>query len=209
MTRGRFITVEGIEGAGKSSCLETIGRRLAAAGKQVVQTREPGGTALGEEIRAILLAHREEGMSGDSELLLVFAARAEHIASKIQPALEAGRWVVCDRFTDATFAYQGGGRGLAPERIRSIRDWVQGDLDPDLTLLLDLPVSVGLERAGGRSAPDRFESEAEAFFARVRAAYLDMAAAEPERFRVVDASREMGEVQDGILQLIDHFIAGS
>jgi dTMP kinase len=209
MSRGRFITVEGIEGAGKTSCLEAIRERLESAGKQVVQTREPGGTALGEEIRALLLAHREEGMSPDAELLLMFAARAEHIAGKIRPALAAGRWVLCDRFTDATFAYQGGGRGLDAGRIRQVRDWVQGELDPDLTLLLDLPVSVGLQRAEGRSEPDRFEREAASFFTRVRTAYLDLAAAEPERFRLIDASRPPEEVHSRIIRVIDTFIAES
>jgi dTMP kinase len=205
--RGCFITVEGVEGAGKSTCLGQIRARLEAAGKEVVCTREPGGTPLGEEIRGLLLAHREDGMSADAELLLMFAARAEHLARLIRPALDAGRWVLCDRFTDATVAYQGGGRGIPSERIAAIREWVHDGLEPDLTLVLDLPVELGLRRAGGRSEPDRFEREADAFFRRVRAAYLDLARAEPERIRVVDASLALEEVQMRIARVIDGFLA--
>ena len=145
---GRFITLEGGEGVGKSSNLEFIRRHLEAAGKAVIVTREPGGTPLGEQVRGLLLDHRHNGMSADAELLLMFAARAEHLAQVIRPALAAGRWVLCDRFTDATYAYQGGGRGIATERIAVLETWVQGDLRPDLTLLLDAPVAVGMARAG-------------------------------------------------------------
>jgi dTMP kinase len=205
--RGRFITVEGVEGAGKSTCVSFIRSRLEAAGRRVLPTREPGGTPLGEEIRALLLAHRDDGMSDDAELLLVFAARAEHIARCIQPALEAGRWVLSDRFTDATFAYQGGGRGIARERIGAIRDWVQGDLAPDLTLVLDLPARMGLQRAGRRSSPDRFERETERFFERVRTAYRKIADEEPARVRLIDASLPLEEVHAQIARTIEAFLA--
>jgi len=205
---GKFITVEGIEGAGKSSNLSFIQRLLEAAGKQVVFTREPGGTPLGEEVRDLLLGHKHTGMADDSELLLMFGARAEHLASVISPALESGKWVLCDRFTDASYAYQGGGRGIAWDRIRVLEQWVQGGLRPDLTLLLDLPVDMGLERAEQRSEPDRFEREAEAFFGRVRDAYLQIAADEPERVRLVDASLPLPQVQAQITIALEHLLDG-
>ncbi len=205
---GKFITVEGIEGAGKSSNLSFIQRLLEAAGKQVVFTREPGGTSLGEEVRDLLLGHKHTGMADDTELLLMFGARAEHLASVISPALESGNWVLCDRFTDASYAYQGGGRGIAWDRIRVLEQWVQGGLRPDLTLLLDLPVDVGLERAGKRSEPDRFEREAEAFFGRVRDAYLRIAADEPERVRLVDASLPLPQVQAQIATALGRLLGG-
>lgn len=187
MTRGRFITLEGIEGAGKSTQLPAVAAALEARGLQVLITREPGGPPVAERIRTVLLDPDCQGMADDTELLLMFAARAEHLARRIRPALESGTWVVCDRFTDATYAYQGGGRGLDPTRIAVLEDLVQGGLRPDLTLLFDLPVTLGLARAGRRSAPDRFETEAEHFFDRVRAAYLERARAEPGRVRVIDA----------------------
>jgi len=204
--RGRFITVEGGEGAGKSSNLTFIHQLLEQAGRTVIFTREPGGTPLGEEVRDLLLGHRHQGMSQDTELLLMFGARAEHIARKIRPALVAGSWVLCDRFTDASYAYQGGGRGIDWQRIRTLEAWVQGDLRPDLTLLLDLPVSQGLQRAGQRSQPDRFESEEEAFFKRVREAYLQIAEREPVRVKVVDASLPLPAVQEQIAALIQAFL---
>jgi len=203
---GRFITVEGVEGAGKTSNIAFIRQRLLAAGQDPVVTREPGGTPLGEEIRSLLLAHREDGMFADAELLLMFAARAEHVQRKIRPALEAGRWVLCDRFTDATFAYQGGGRGIPSARIRTIRDWVQGPLEPDLTIILDVPAALGLQRAGTRSRPDRFEREALAFFERVRAVYRKIAASEPGRVRLIDASGAPLCVQARIAQVIDRLL---
>lgn len=203
---GRFITVEGGEGAGKSTNLAFIQQLLEAAGKNVVFTREPGGTPLGEEIRELLLGHKHDGMADDTELLLMFAARAEHLARKIKPALAAGSWVLCDRFTDATYAYQGGGRGIAQEHIAVLEQWVQGALRPDLTLLLDLPVETGLERAGKRSAPDRFESQASQFFNAVRQGYLDIAAAEPGRVKLVDASKSLTEVQAQIEAVIGAFL---
>lgn len=204
--RGRFITVEGIEGAGKSTNLALIQQLLERAGKKILFTREPGGTPLGEEVRELLLGHKHDGMADDAELLLMFGVRAEHLAQKIRPALEAGSWVLCDRFTDATYAYQGGGRKIEASRIRALEDWVQGDLRPDLTLLLDLPVATGLERAGKRSAPDRFESQASRFFDDVRQCYLDIAAAEPGRVKVIDASRPLAEVQAQIEAVVADFL---
>jgi dTMP kinase len=209
MKSGRFITVEGIEGAGKSTNLDFVQGLLEQAGKTVVRTREPGGTSLGEEVRALLLAHRQEGMDETAELLLMFGARAEHIARRIRPAVERGDWVLCDRFTDATYAYQGGGRGLSRDRIRQLESLVQSNLRPHLTLLLDLPVAAGLERAGSRSAPDRFERETYGFFARVRAEYLRIARDESERVKVVDASLPLQAVQDRIRQVVTEFIQSS
>ena len=205
--RGRFITVEGSEGVGKTTNLEFIRAYLEQQGQEVVVTREPGGTPLGEDIRGLLLGHRHDGMASDSELLLMFAARAEHIAKVIEPALAVGRWVLCDRFTDATYAYQGGGRGIDFAHIAQLEQWVQGDLRPDLTLLLDVPVAVGLARAGARSAPDRFEKEQVAFFERVRAAYLALAGMHPQRYRVVDTTRTLAEVQVDITEILGRFIA--
>ena len=204
MKKGLFITVEGIEGVGKSTNLAFIKSRLEAQGHDVVMTREPGGTPLGEEIREMLLAHRHDGMASDTELLLMFAARAEHIAQVIAPALERGATVLCDRFTDATYAYQGGGRGIDPERIAILEDWVQGALRPDLTLLLDVCVETGLRRAGQRDAADRFEKEQRAFFERVRACYLQRAAQQPQRFRIIDAGRPLDEVQARIAEVLAH-----
>ena len=193
-TDAKFITLEGIEGAGKSSCMRVVKQLLEDAGHQVLLTREPGGTPLGEDLRKLLLGHTHTGMADDTELLLMFAARAEHLRNKIEPAMQAGQWVLCDRFTDATYAYQGGGRGLDAGRIRHLEDWVQRGIKPDLTLLLDLPVATGMQRAGGRSAPDRIESEASGFFQRVRETYLAIAAEEPGRVKVIDASRNFSEV---------------
>ncbi len=203
--RGKFITVEGGEGAGKSTNLEFIRRLLESEGYQVVFTREPGGTTLGEDIRELLLGHKHTGMADDTELLLIFSARAEHLARKIMPALEFGKWVLCDRFTDASYAYQGGGRRIDLERIRQLENWVQGGLKPDLTLLLDLPVDVGLTRAGARSEPDRFESEEMVFFDKVRNSYLKIAAAEPERVKVVNAAASLEEVQRRIETVLKAF----
>jgi dTMP kinase len=204
MTTGKFITVEGGEGAGKSSNLAFIRELLENAGIDVVFTREPGGTALGEDLRELLLGHKHTGMSDDCELLMMFAARAEHLHQKIIPALQAGKWVLCDRFTDATYAYQGGGRGIDMSRIEMLENWTQGSLRPDLTLLLDLPVETGLQRAGERSDPDRFEKEKLSFFEAVRNCYLQRASNEPKRFRVIDASQTLENVQQQIaLQLKD------
>lgn len=186
---GKFITVEGGEGAGKTTQLAFMREYLERAGRRVLLTREPGGTALGEEIRALLLGHRHDGMALATETLLMFAARAEHLQRVVRPALAAGHWVLCDRFTDATYAYQSGGRGLPPAKVAVLEDWVQGDLRPDLTLLFDLPVAVGLERARRRGAADRFEREDKAFFERVRTVYLDRARQNPDRYRIVNADR--------------------
>jgi dTMP kinase len=206
---GRFITVEGGEGAGKSSNLAFVQSLLEQAGKAVLFTREPGGTPLGESIRELLLGHKHTGMADESELLLMFAARAEHLQRKILPALEAGTWVLCDRFTDASYAYQGAGRGIARERIEVLENYVQGDLRPDLTLLLDLPVETGLARAGSRSEPDRFEKEATSFFNKVRQGYLAIAAAEPDRVKIIDASPALEQVQQQIGQVIQTFLESS
>ncbi|WP_456448681.1 dTMP kinase [Thiolapillus sp.] len=204
--KGSFITLEGIEGAGKSTCMAEVLTVLKAAGRDVLETREPGGTRLGEELRQLLLGHKHTGMHEDTELLLMFAARAEHLQQRILPALHDGRWVLCDRFTDASYAYQGGGRGMDMKRIQQLENWVQGDVRPDLTLLMDLPVELGLERAGKRSSPDRFESEALEFFQRVRKAYLEIARQEPHRVQVIDASQSLENVQAQVREVIQRFL---
>ncbi len=204
--RGRFITVEGIEGAGKSSNLDFVQSQLEAEGKTLVRTREPGGTVLGEEVRALLLGHRDGGMDESAELLLMFAARAEHLSRIIRPALERGDWVLCDRFTDATYAYQGGGRGLNVAMITRLEELVQGGMRPDLTLLLDLPVDIGLQRAHTRSAPDRFEQEEAAFFERVREAYLEIAERQPARVRRIDTAQALSAVQGQIETVLREFL---
>ena len=195
--RGFFITLEGIEGSGKSTLTAGLAAALRARGIPVVTTREPGGTPLAERLREVVLQRGEERLSPQAETLLMFAARAVHIDNFVQPALARGEWVLCDRYTDATRAYQGGGRGVSRDFIESLSREVLGGLTPDLTLLLDLPVETGLQRAharrkgqgqGGGDAPDRFESETVSFFERVRARYLDIAASEPERVRVLDAT---------------------
>ena len=206
MARGRFISVEGGEGAGKSTNIEGVRARLHAAGLRVVVTREPGGTPLAEEIRKLLLAPRDEGVCEDTELLLVFAARMQHVERVIKPALARGDWVISDRFTDATIAYQGAGRRMGVERIQTLRRLLLGDFAPDLTLLLDVPVDSGMQRLAGRGVPDRFEMEDREFFDRVRAAYLQLAAAEPARFRVIDAARPLAAVQGAVAQAIDGFL---
>jgi len=203
IARGRFITLEGGEGAGKSTNLEYLSMRLQAAGVNVRHTREPGGTPLGEKIRELLLNPDHTGMHSDTELLLMFAARAQHLHEVILPALARGEWVICDRFTDATYAYQGGGRGIDVQRIALLEDWVQRGLQPDTTLLFDLPVAQGLERAGKRGALDRFEQEQQDFFKQVRDAYLERAAQNPGRFRIVDAGRELAAVQQQLDDIIN------
>ena len=203
---GKFITVEGIEGAGKTTCMQVVTEVIEHQGINAIHTREPGGTDLGEDLRSLLLGHKHTGMSDDAELLMMFAARAEHIAQKIQPALDVGKWVLCDRFTDATYAYQGYGRGIPLEKIASLENWVQGALRPDLTLLMDLPVEVGMERAGKRSAPDRFESEAWDFFERIRKGYLSIAAEQPSRVKVIDASQDLANVQVQVRAAVEAFV---
>ena len=194
-SRGLFITVEGGEGVGKSTNMSFLETHLCERGIDLVVTREPGGTALGEDVRELLLRPRPEPVTASAELLLMFAARAQHIHQVIEPALAAGRWVLCDRFTDATYAYQGGGRQLPVELIRELEQLVQGALRPDYTLLLDAPVSVGLSRAGDRGQLDRFEQEELEFFERVRATYLQLARESSGRYRIVDASCPLVEVQ--------------
>ena len=200
--KGLFITLEGIEGAGKSTLLDFAGELLRRAGRAVVLTREPGGTATGERIRALLLDRASVDLSDEAELLLIFAARAQHLAEVIRPALNAGRIVLCDRFIDASYAYQGGGRGLAAERIRQLEDWTLGGLTPDLTLLFDLEVATGLARAGGRGEADRFEQQGRAFFERARAAYLCRAAQAPERFRRLDAAEPLPRVKQRLAAIL-------
>lgn len=202
MRRGTFITLEGVDGAGKSTQLAAVRDWLAEQGIDAVFTREPGGTVLGEKLRELLLAVDTE-VTLETETLLMFAARQEHIARVIEPALVAGRWVVSDRFTDATFAYQGGGRGLPFARIEALEDWVQQGLQPDLTLLFDVPLDVAARRmAGGERVLDRFEQEAADFHARVRAAYLQRASANP-RIAVVDANRSPEQVRAEVMRRLD------
>jgi len=192
--KGRFITLEGGEGAGKSTMLERVAGWIEQSGAKVIKTREPGGTELAEKLREILLDRNNISLSGKSELLLMFAARAQHLDDLIRPALDRGDWVVCDRFTDATWAYQGGGRGLPSADIRALETLVHGDLQPDLTLLLDLPVEQGLRRAHRRGQADRFEQETKKFFERVRKSYLERAVQFPGRFAVIDASLAVEDV---------------
>ncbi|HQU16319.1 MAG: dTMP kinase [Chromatiales bacterium 21-64-14] len=202
--QGRFITVEGTEGVGKSTHMPFLESGLRDRGIDVVVTREPGGTPLGEAVRALVLDQRHQEMAPDTELLLMFAARAQHLAQVVLPALEAGSWVLCDRFTDATYAYQGGGRGVDPARIVELERFVQGDLRPDLTLLLDAPVEIGLERAGRRGPADRFERETLDFFQRVRAAYRQRAAT-LGRYRVIDAARPLEAVREALAQVLEAY----
>ncbi len=203
---GLFITLEGPEGAGKSTNREYLAAHLRAQGLDVVLSREPGGTPLAERIRELLLAPSDEPMAVDTELLLVFAARAQHLAQVIRPALARGAVVLCDRFTDATYAYQGGGRGLPKDRIAALETFVQGELRPDLTLIFDLPVEVGLARASARGRLDRFEQEGRTFFDAVRHAYLERAAAEPQRYRVVNAAQTLSEVQVALDALLPELL---
>lgn len=204
---GRFITLEGGEGVGKSTNLALVVALIEAHGHSVVTTREPGGTPLAEEIRDLFLGVREETVHGLTELLLIFAARAQHLETVIKPALAAGQWVVCDRFTDATYAYQGGGRGLPVAQIEALELLVQGDLRPDLTLYLDVDPQTGYTRISDREH-DRMEKEAIAFHERVRAAYLQRAAA-AARIQVVDASLPLADVQAGIRAIIEEFVSAS
>lgn len=203
---GLFITLEGPEGAGKSTNRDYLAERLRAAGCDLLLTREPGGTPLAERIRELLLAPSAEPMAADTELLLVFAARAQHLAQVIRPALAAGKVVLCDRFTDATYAYQGGGRGLAAERIAALEQFVQGELRPDLTLVFDLPVEVGLARAAARGRLDRFEQEAQDFFEAVRQTYLARARLAPQRYRLLDAAQPLAAVQAQLDRLLPELL---
>ncbi|MDP6198067.1 MAG: dTMP kinase [Porticoccaceae bacterium] len=203
--RGKFITIEGTEGVGKTTNIQYIQDWLQAKGLSFVATREPGGTPLAEQIRDLLLAPREELVCNTAELLLMFAGRAQHLDQVIEPNLEQGLWVLCDRFTDATYAYQGAGRNMSDNLIAELETIVQGDLRPDLTLILDVPVELGLKRASDRSEPDRFEQEKTAFFQSVRNGYLRIAQQDPERCVVIDASQSLASVQHDIQTALEAF----
>lgn len=203
MPRGKFISLEGGEGAGKSTLLAGVRGFLEGRGISVVQTREPGGTPVGEAARAIVLDPMMHGLAAETELLLMFASRAQLVREVIEPALAAGQWVLCDRYADASYAYQGGGRGQPMARIAELERWACDGVRPDLTLLLDLPVATGRARATGRGQTDRIEIEADAFFERVRATYRERAAGEPQRFRVIDAS----DPADAVLQAATQALA--
>ena len=192
--KGYFITLEGIEGAGKSTSVQFLAEYLRSKGVDFILTREPGGTEIAEKIRQIILAHHQEPMHPDTEMLLYFAGRAQHFNQVILPALQRGQWVICDRFTDASYAYQGGGRGISQEKIAALEQWVQGDLRPDYTLLFDVAVSIGLNRIKKNRVLDRFEVEKESFFERVRDCYLERARKEPKRFHIIDANQTPQEV---------------
>jgi len=207
ISRGRFISLEGGEGAGKSTLLAGLREHIAGRGVTLVLTREPGGTAVGEAVRALVLDPAARGMAAETELLLMFASRAQLVREVIAPALSAGQWVLCDRYVDASYAYQGGGRGQPVARIAELECWACAGLVPDLTLLLDLPVATGRARAAGRGEADRIEIEADAFFERVRASYRARAAAEPARFRVLDAGRTPGEVLHAAITAVDPLFA--
>jgi len=200
--RGKFITLEGIDGAGKSTHLAWLADRLRQRKIAACVTREPGGTGLGEKLRQILL-DKDQTMNLETEALLMFAARREHLDKVIEPALARGEWVVCDRFTDATFAYQGGGRGADWSKLRILEQWVHGFLQPDLTLLFDLPPELGKQRAGNVKIPDRFEQEQHDFFQRVREGYLRRAQEAPARMRVIDASRSVGQIQRELARIVN------
>lgn len=203
---GRFITLEGGEGVGKTSNMVYIHSLLKNKNISVLRTREPGGTELAENIRQLLLDKGQESIAEQTELLMMFAARAQHIKHVIKPALEQGIWVVCDRFTDATYAYQGGGRNMALSVIQWLENFVQGDLRPDLTLLLDAPVQLGMQRATHRGKLDRFESEKIIFFEKVRQAYLTIAEQQPQRVKVIDAKQSLENVQSQISNILSSFI---
>jgi dTMP kinase len=204
--RGKFLTIEGTEGVGKTTNIEFIKQWLDGNQISFVSTREPGGTPLAEEIREVLLCNRDEKVCSKAELLMMFAGRAQHIDQVIEPHLARGNWVLCDRFTDATYAYQGAGREMGSELIAQLETMVQGSMRPDLTLILDVPVELGLERAGKRSEPDRFELEKNDFFNRVRQAYLRMAENNPQRYKIIDASLSLDDVQQQIADNLSRFL---
>jgi dTMP kinase len=205
---GKFISIEGIEGAGKSTQLAFIENYLKQQGIKVIVTREPGGTVLGEQIRELLLSPRKEGMAVDTELLLMFAARAEHLEQVIKPAIQRGEWVISDRFVDATFAYQGGGRGISTERIKQISDWTLKDLQTDVTFLFDLPVELGQQRVISRKENiDRFEQEKTDFFQKIRDCYLQRSLQEPNRIKVIDASKSITEIEIQLSSILDKLIS--
>jgi dTMP kinase len=203
---GKFITLEGIEGVGKSTNLTLVDSLIRESGRRTLVTREPGGTALAERLRDIVLHHENEPMPELAELLIMFAARCLHLENRIRPALADGTWVICDRFTDATYAYQGGGRGQETHRIAALEDWVQDGLQPDLTLLLDADPRIGMERVGTRGMPDRFEKERLEFFESVRQAYKERAKRFPDRFIVIDAGRPLEAVQSDVRSVIKNIL---
>jgi dTMP kinase len=203
MERGKFITIDGVEGAGKSTQITFICDYLKAKGVKVILTREPGGTDVGEKIRTLLLSNSTGKMHADTELMLMFAARNEHIQNKIMPALKQGDWVLSDRFTDASYAYQGGGRGLDVERIAQLEQWVLQDFIPDMTLLLDVPVEIGMSRVESRGKKDRIELEATDFFNRVRQAYIDRSEQFPERIKLIDSSQTVEHTKQQIKVVLD------
>jgi len=206
MKKGLFITLEGIEGAGKSTVVDFIEDFLTKEGHDVIKTREPGGTVIGEQIREILLKNENYTLTYDTELLLVFSARAQHIQEVILPALSSGKTILCDRFTDASYAYQGGGRGIDASRINLLEKWVQEDLRPNLTLLFDLDVSIGMQRTKKRSGTDRFEREEINFFEKIRNTYLERAKNEPQRFRIINSASSLENVKEQIVTILKDFL---
>ena len=206
-SRGKFISLEGGEGAGKSTLLAGLRSALESRGIRVVQTREPGGTPVGEAVRTIVLDPVLHGLAAETELLLMFASRAQLVREVIEPVLASGQWVLCDRYADASYAYQGGGRGQPVARIADLERWACDGVRPDLTLLLDLPVATGRARAAGRGETDRIETEADAFFERVRASYRERAAEEPQRFRVIDASQSAASVLQTATRALNAWLA--
>ena len=204
--QGLFLSVEGVEGGGKSTNITYIANFLESAQIPFILTREPGGTEIAEAIRALLLDPKLPAMHADTELLLMFAARAEHLQTKILPALQAGKWVVCDRFTDASYAYQGGGRGIDLQKIARLETWVQGSLRPDATLLFDLEADIGLKRTQKRGKADRFEEEAIEFFNAVRAQYLYMAKQEPQRYHIIQAQYDLAKVQQQLQETLESLL---
>ena len=205
--KGRFITIEGGEGAGKSTALGHIESQLKQAGVSVITTREPGGTQLGERLREILLTPSQDAISHEAELLMMFAARAQHLEQVIYPALQQGQWVLCDRFTDASFAYQGAGREMGMSRVAKLEAWLQGEFRPDCVFLLDIDPELGLQRVRQRGQRDRFELEQMAFFSRVREAYLERAAQDPQRYCLIDASLSLEDVQLQLQQALQVLFA--
>jgi len=205
--KGKFITFEGVEGGGKSTNISFVAEKIRKAGHQILLTREPGGTTTGEAIRNILISKELPEMNDMTELMLMFAARSEHIHRKIIPALDQGTWVLCDRFTDASYAYQGAGRGIDTDKIKLLENMVQGSLRPDITFLFDLKANIGLARAQSRGETDRFEQQHIDFFNRVRSQYLEMLEAEPQRFRLIEAQYDLKHVQQQITQKLEEILA--
>lgn len=205
--KGKFISIEGSEGAGKSTNLRFIQDYLASKNIEFISTREPGGTPISEKIRDLLLDKSNNCLCDDAELLLMFAARSQHLNELIVPALESGKWVISDRFTDASYAYQGGGRGLSWDKIAQLEQWVQGDIRPDATLLLDIPVDIGMERVRERGETDRFEQEQLSFFNRIRGAYLKLAKENPQRFHIIDTQPAIEDVQKQLIAVMNKLTA--